>query len=82
MGGCANLALHLVAAHHGRARPVLPVDGAEEPPTRLRERAREVALRYERLSRRFGPWGLAWLESLLRAADVRASRKNDEVNRG
>ena len=78
-----ELVLHLVAAHHGRARPNLPVDGAEEPPTRLRERAREVALRFERLSRRFGPWGLAWLESLLRAADARASRRNDdEVRHG
>lgn len=73
-----DLALHLVAAHHGRARPVLPTDGAEEPPTRLRERAQEVALRFARLSLRFGPWGLAWLESLLRAADQRASRLNDE----
>jgi CRISPR-associated endonuclease/helicase Cas3 len=77
-----DLVLHLVAAHHGRARPVLPTDGAEEPPTKLRDRAREVALRYERLSRRFGPWGLAWLESLLRAADVRASRRNDEADHG
>ncbi len=77
-----DVVLHVVAAHHGRARPNLPVDGADEPPTKLRERAREIALRYERLSRRFGPWGLAWIESLLRAADVRASRKNDEVDRG
>jgi CRISPR-associated endonuclease/helicase Cas3 len=77
-----DLVLHLVAAHHGRARPVLPTDGAEEPPARLIVRAREVALRFDRLSRRFGPWGLAWLESLLRAADQRASRRNDEVGDG
>jgi CRISPR-associated endonuclease/helicase Cas3 len=77
-----DLVLHLVAAHHGRARPILPVDGADEPPTQLRARARDVALRFERLSRRFGPWGLAWLESLLRAADVRASRRNDEEDHG
>jgi CRISPR-associated endonuclease/helicase Cas3 len=72
-----DLALHLVAAHHGRARPVLPTDGAEEPPALLKLRAREVALRFDRLSRRFGPWGLAWLEALLRAADQRASKRND-----
>lgn len=77
-----DLILHLVAAHHGRARPILPTDGAEEAPTKLRERAVEVALRFDRLSRRFGPWGLAWLESLLRAADGRASRKNDRKANG
>jgi CRISPR-associated endonuclease/helicase Cas3 len=77
-----DLVLHLVAAHHGRARPVLTTAGAEENPSKLRQRARDVALRYDRMARRFGPWGLAWLESLLRAADVRASRKNDEVRRG
>lgn len=76
-----DLVLHLVAAHHGRARPVLPIDGAEEVPSLLRLRAREVALRFERLSRRFGPWGLAWLESLLRAADQSASKRNDQGGR-
>lgn len=77
-----DLALHLVAAHHGRARPVLPIDDAEEPPTVLRQRAQEVALRFERLSRAYGPWGLAWLESLLRAADQRASALNDKRGNG
>jgi CRISPR-associated endonuclease/helicase Cas3 len=75
-----DLALHLVAAHHGRARPLLPTEGAEEPPGRLRQRACEVALRFDRLSRRYGPWGLAWLESLLRSADQRASKRNEESN--
>jgi len=73
-----ELALHLVAAHHGRARPILPTEDAEEPPARLQQRARDAALRFDRLSRRYGPWGLAWLEALLRAADARASRRNDE----
>lgn len=73
-----DLVLHLVAAHHGRARPILPTDGAEEAPTVLALRAREVALRFDHLSRRYGPWGLAWLESLLRAADARASRRNEQ----
>jgi CRISPR-associated endonuclease/helicase Cas3 len=73
-----DLCLHLIAAHHGNARPLLATDNAEEPPSRLRERAQEIALRFARLERRWGPWGLAWWESLLRAADQIASRRNDE----
>lgn len=71
-----DLALHLVAAHHGFARPLIGVQGcADAPPSLLEERAREVALRFVRLQRRWGPWGLAWWESLLRAADQQASRE-------
>jgi CRISPR-associated endonuclease/helicase Cas3 len=44
----------------------------------LEERTREVALRFARLQKRWGPWGLAWWEALLRAADVQASRDNDK----
>lgn len=73
-----ELCLHLVAAHHGGARPLIRTDGAAEPPTRAAARAREVALRYAALSGRWGPWGLAWWEALLRAADQQASRRNDE----
>jgi CRISPR-associated endonuclease/helicase Cas3 len=73
-----ELCLHLVAAHHGAARPVISTDGAEEPPSRAVGRARAVALRYAALSQHWGPWGLAWCEALLRAADQQASRRNDE----
>jgi CRISPR-associated endonuclease/helicase Cas3 len=48
------------------------------PPSALQERARDVALRFARLHKRFGPWGLAWWEALLRAADQQASRNNGE----
>jgi CRISPR-associated endonuclease/helicase Cas3 len=73
-----DLVLHLVAAHHGFARPVIATCGCEDaPPSALQERARDVALRFARLQKCWGPWGLAWWEALLRAADVRASRKND-----
>jgi CRISPR-associated endonuclease/helicase Cas3 len=73
-----DLCLHLIAAHHGAARPVIRMQGAEEPPSRAIQRARDVALRYARLSSTWGPWGLAWWEALLRAADQQASRRNDE----
>lgn len=74
-----DLALHLIAAHHGYARPLIETRGCEDaPPSALEERAREVALRFARLEKRWGPWGLAWWEALLRAADAQASRDNDK----
>jgi CRISPR-associated endonuclease/helicase Cas3 len=73
-----DLVLHLIAAHHGQARPVIATRGCEDaPPSALEERARDVALRFARLQKRWGPWGLAWWEALLRAADQQASRDND-----
>jgi CRISPR-associated endonuclease/helicase Cas3 len=53
---------------------------ADAPPSLLEERAREVALRFVRLQRRWGPWGLAYWESLLRAADQQASRELELVS--
>lgn len=74
-----KLALHLIAAHHGHARPLIDIRGCDDaPPSVLEERAREVALRYAHLQKNWGPWGLAWWEALLRAADAQASRANDE----
>ncbi len=52
--------------------------GCEDaPPSALEARARDVALRFARLQKRWGPWGLAWWEALLRAADQQASREID-----
>jgi CRISPR-associated endonuclease/helicase Cas3 len=74
-----DLVLHLIAAHHGFARPVIGTSGCEnKPPSVLEEKAAEIALRFARLQARWGPWGLAWWEALLRAADQQASRDNDE----
>jgi len=96
-GETRDLALHLVASHHGRCRPLAPVipdgnadcvcyggtsickqerfDGA---PHRLDS---GVADRFWRLARRYGWWGLAYLEALFRLADWRASEaENGEVS--
>jgi len=73
-----DLALHLVVAHHGFARPVIPLSGCDDaPPSTLEARAMDIALRFARLNSYWGPWALAWWESLLRSADHRASQENE-----
>lgn len=74
-----ELVLHIVVAHHGFGRPVISPRSCDDgPPSTIEARVREVALRFARLQREWGPWGLAWWEALLRAADQQASRENDE----
>lgn len=71
-----EIILHLVAAHHGRGRPHFPVDEAYDPAATEESNSRvaaEVPQRFARLQRKYGRWGLAYLESLLRAADYAAS---------
>ena len=70
--------LHLVAAHHGRARPHFSPDeildySPSTSPESASSLATETPRRFARLQHHFGRWGLAWLESLLRAADYAAS---------
>ena len=78
-----DLILHLIAAHHGHGRPRIPFDGCEDgPPSKLEATAGEAALRFARLQQRYGPWGLAWREAILRAADQGASREWSENPRG
>lgn len=77
-----DFVLHLIAAHHGFARPVIGTSGCDDaPPSIVEERARSVALRFARISRQWGPWGLAWWEALLRSADQTASRRNQQAAR-
>ena len=84
-----DLILHLIATHHGHCRPFAPVvfDEQDVPvsfelcgqrthwcgPTGLERLDSGVADRYWRLVRRYGWWGLAWLEALFRLADWRRS---------
>ena len=78
-----DLLLHLIVSHHGRGRPLLlPVDdGTEGRVSALIdgvqvEAAADLSIvdwdqpaRFGRLNDRFGPWGLALLEAVLRQAD-------------
>ncbi len=76
-----DLVLHLIAAHHGRARPHFPASEIFDPefPRQAEEIAPEVPPRFARLQRKYGRWGLAYLESLVRAADAAASHALDEA---
>jgi len=69
-----DLAMHLIATHHGRGRPHFP-KGGYDPLARSNspQVATEVVRRFARLQRKYGPWRLAWLENLLRCADAMAS---------
>ena len=94
-----ELALHLIASHHGYCRPFAPfrdadaesdaesrsaqfeIDGAVlqwDGPTNLERLDSGVAERFWRLTRRYGWWGLAYLEAILRVADW--SRSQEEEN--
>lgn len=77
-----DLVLHLIAAHHGRGRPHFPPDEAFDDNRPIGDSARvaaEVPRRFARLQRKYGRWGLAYLESLLRAADYAASANPSET---
>jgi CRISPR-associated endonuclease/helicase Cas3 len=73
-----DLLLHVIATHHGRGRPHFPAAEAFDPlPAGIDAAviAADVARRFARLQRKYGRWGLAYLESILRAADWAASAR-------
>jgi CRISPR-associated endonuclease/helicase Cas3 len=69
-----DLILHLIAAHHGYGRPHFrPEQWDLAPRAECAATAIAAANRFDQLQRQFGHWGLARLETLLRAADHHAS---------
>lgn len=72
-----ELVLHLIAAHHGWARPHFEPRSFDSSCTTAtnNQAFSEAVRRFGQLQQRFGRWGLAWLESLVRCADIAASRQ-------
>jgi CRISPR-associated endonuclease/helicase Cas3 len=66
-----DLVLHLIAAHHGWGRPHFLGRAYDQRYglTRNREAAHATIQRFARLQKRYGWWGLAYLEAVLKAAD-------------
>lgn len=85
-----ELVHHLVQSHHGRARPLLPALADDSPRpvtaglpgTDVRAQVPsdrdlvdwEGPARFDKLCRRYGRWGLALLEAVVRLADMAASQ--------
>jgi CRISPR-associated endonuclease/helicase Cas3 len=77
-----DLVTRLVGTSHGRGRHEFPHVGRElAPPDQDADAVRELfdeaqwELVLDRTDRRHGPWGCAYLEALLRAADGEVSRR-------
>jgi CRISPR-associated endonuclease/helicase Cas3 len=91
-----DLVIHLVGAHHGHCRPFARVITDDKPVdvsgvaagiqavvssnTGLERLDAGVAERFWRLVRRYGWWGLAMLEGIVRLADQRVSAREQEVD--
>jgi CRISPR-associated endonuclease/helicase Cas3 len=75
----SDLCLHLIAAHHGHARPGFRTQAAGPILTSALHKAIEATpARFARVQATHGWWALAWLEALVKAADVLASRDEEK----
>jgi CRISPR-associated endonuclease/helicase Cas3 len=73
-----DLCLHLVAAHHGHARPGFRVEAMGPVVSGGAKRTlSETPVRFAKLQAQYGWWALTWLEALVKAADVLASRDEE-----
>jgi CRISPR-associated endonuclease/helicase Cas3 len=72
-GHSDELVEHLIGSHHGWYRPVVP------PLPNLQLAGYAHSDDFAALNDRFGPWGLAYLEAVLRLADWRASAHPNET---
>jgi CRISPR-associated endonuclease/helicase Cas3 len=70
--GSDDLMLHLIASHHGWARPYWEAKAC--PPDSVSPENKikicEATHRFARMQKTWGPWGLAYLEALFKAADI------------
>ncbi|WP_440073086.1 type I-G CRISPR-associated helicase/endonuclease Cas3g [Streptosporangium sp. OZ121] len=85
-----DLVLHLVASHHGRSRPLFPSVIDPAPTTKIERDGQPIEVdtsrsvdwtspgRFERLNRRYGRWGLARMEAIVRLADIWCSALSEE----
>jgi CRISPR-associated endonuclease/helicase Cas3 len=86
--GDTDLLIHLVAAHHGYARPFarlvadpaprdvgVVIDGEKVSVRSERTVDLDQPARFARLNQRYGRWGLALLESIVRCADMTISEE-------
>lgn len=73
--GFDDLTLHLIASHHGWARPYWEARafGPDADVDNGADKALEAVHRFNRLQQKYGFWGLAYLEALFKAADGIAS---------
>jgi CRISPR-associated endonuclease/helicase Cas3 len=88
-----DLVLYLIGVHHGRGRPFMPAvkdegikhlafefDGTRvefSGSHRLEQLDQGWAERFWKLIRRYGYWGLAYLETIVRLADHRCSEQGE-----
>lgn len=75
-----DLILHLIAAHHGRARPHFLAEESFDPKHPVADClavVQDVPARFGQMQARTGRWGLAWLEAVVRSADAIASQSEE-----
>ncbi|MBW3085829.1 hypothetical protein KEM60_02040 [Austwickia sp. TVS 96-490-7B] len=71
--GVDELVEHLIGAHHGRFRPFLASTCTPHTSDPTQDEQGSRAAVFDRLNREWGPWGLAYLESVVRLSDWYAS---------